>query len=76
MEKNMGGWDRKLRLVLGILGVGLVGLGVVAGPLGTVLFILAAIFIITSIIGFCPLYALFSFSTLNKGPKATPPNPK
>jgi hypothetical protein len=37
--------------------------GIVTGALGIILLVLAAVFLITAIIAFCPLYAPFKFST-------------
>jgi hypothetical protein len=60
---NEANCDRIARVVLGIvllyLGLG----GVVAGGLGMVLDIFGAIFLLTGLVGFCPLYTLFKFST-------------
>ena len=60
---NEANWDRIARVVLGIvllfLGLG----GVVSVALGIVLDVLGAILLITGVVGFCPLYSLFKFST-------------
>ncbi len=60
---NEANWDRIVRVVLGIvllyLGLG----GVVVGTLGIVLDILGAILLVTGVVGVCPLYMLFKFST-------------
>jgi hypothetical protein len=45
--------------VLVVLGL----LGVVSGTLAIVFYVLGAIALITGVVGFCPLYALFKFST-------------
>lgn len=63
MKKNMGSADRIVRLVIAaILGV-LFFTGVISGTLGIVLLALAGIFVLTSFISFCPLYAPFGIST-------------
>jgi uncharacterized membrane protein len=63
MKKNMGNADRIIRLVIAaIVGV-LYFTGVIPGTLGIVLMALAAIFVLTSVISFCPLYAPFGIST-------------
>jgi hypothetical protein len=36
---------------------------VIGGTLGIVLLVLAGVFVLTSAIGFCPLYAIFGIST-------------
>ncbi len=63
MKKNMGGADRTIRIILA-LGVGaLYYFNVVTGALAYVLLALAAIFVLTSFIGLCPLYTLFGINT-------------
>jgi len=69
MKLNMGNTDRIVRLVIAVLlaiGAALAGFGTVGG---IILLILAAVMLITSAVGFCPLYAPFKFST-----KHTPAN--
>lgn len=66
MKSNMGGLDRLLRLILaGVIGY-LYWKGVISGPLGLALVVLAVVFVLTSLIGFCPLYAPFRLSTKKK----------
>jgi len=66
MKKNMGSVDRALRLVAAVAIVVLIVLKVFSGTLMTVLGILAAVFLITSAIGFCPLYVPLRISTIPK----------
>lgn len=61
--QNMAGWDRAIRTLLAILGVVGFGLGIVSGTIGYAIILVALIFLITSLIGFCPLYTLLNFST-------------
>ena len=63
MKKNMGQGDRFLRIIIGVIIAILYYGGVISGTLGLVLLILAGIFILTSFISFCPLYAPFGIST-------------
>lgn len=63
MKKNMGTWDRVLRMVVALVIAVLIVTKTVAGTLGIVLGVFAAIFLLTSAIGFCPLYVIFKFST-------------
>lgn len=59
----MGNADRVIRFILAaIIGV-LYFTGTVSGTLGIVLLVLAAVFVLTSFISFCPLYAPFGLST-------------
>lgn len=66
MKKNMGKVDKIVRLVLAILFSGLYLAGLVSGTVGLVLMILAIVFLLTSLVGFCPLYAPFGLSTCAK----------
>jgi len=63
MKKNMGSADRIIRIIIAaIVGV-LYFTGTVTGTLGIVLLVLAGIFVLTSLISFCPLYAPFGIRT-------------
>jgi Protein of unknown function (DUF2892) len=57
-RKNLPGWERTMRVVLGaiMIGCGLVGLP--AGPLGYAIAAGGAIAIITGFFGFCPMCAM------------------
>lgn len=63
MKTNMGRWDRTLRLVAAAFFAVLLIAGLVKGTLAVILAILAAIFVITTFVGFCPVYAPFGIST-------------
>ena len=63
MVKNMGSADRIIRTVLGIAGI---VLGIVLGGLWWIAAGLGVVFLATSIISFCPLYAPFKISTRKK----------
>lgn len=63
METNMGLIDRVIRVSLALIVVILIATGVISGILAVVLGIFAAIFILTSVIGFCPLYKPFGIRT-------------
>lgn len=63
MKKNMGNVDRIVRLILAAVFGYLFFSGAVTGVLGYVLVALGAIFILTSFISFCPLYAIVGLST-------------
>lgn len=67
MEKNMGTADRVIRTLLAVLVVILYLAGVISGLAAVILGIFALIFILTSIIGFCPLYSPLKISTRKKG---------
>lgn len=63
MKTNMGTADRIIRVIIAAI-VGVLFLsGTISGTLGIVLLVLAAVFVLTSLISFCPLYALFGIRT-------------
>jgi amino acid transporter len=66
MKKNMGTIDRVIRVLLAIL-VGILYLtGNISGIAAIILGIFAIAFIVTSLIGFCPLYVPLHISTIGK----------
>jgi hypothetical protein len=66
MTKNMGTVDRIIRFIFAVAVAVLYFTGVISGTLAIILGILAAVFLVTSIVGFCPLYAPFKLSTAKK----------
>jgi len=66
MKKNMGTIDRVIRALLAIVVIVLYLTGNISGIAAIILGILAFVFIITSLIGFCPLYLPFKISTIGK----------
>ncbi len=66
MKKNMGTIDRIIRVVLALGVLGLYLTHQITGTAAIVLGALAVIFILTSMISFCPLYAPFKLSTRGK----------
>jgi Protein of unknown function (DUF2892) len=63
MKKNMGSADRVIRILLAAVFAVLYFTGVVSGTIGLVLVILGAVFLLTSLVSFCPLYAIVGLST-------------
>ncbi len=63
MKKNMGGTDRVIRSIAALAVVGLYYFKVIDGTLAYVLMALAAVFLLTSFVSFCPLYTLFGMNT-------------
>jgi hypothetical protein len=66
MKKNMGTADRIIRLTVGAIVLGLFLANIISGASGIILMILAAIFILTSFVSFCPLYLPFGINTNKK----------
>lgn len=63
MKKNMGLIDRFFRIVLAIIVGILYSTKTINGTLGLVLMVVAVIFILTSLVSYCPLYSLFGIIT-------------
>lgn len=63
MKKNMGTADRIIRVIIAAIIAVLYFTGLIPGTLGVILLILAVVFVLTSLISFCPLYAPFGIST-------------
>ncbi len=63
MKNNMGGLDKMIRVILA-LGAGLlVYFEVVDGPLAYILLTITGVFVLTSLVGFCPLYGVFGINS-------------
>ena len=66
MSSNTSGVDRIIRVVIAIAAViGAFAVGA-SSVLGIILFVVAAIMLVTAAVGFCPLYRLFGLSTKKK----------
>lgn len=63
MKKNMGNADRSIRVIIALLIAVLYFTNVISGTLGLVLLIAAGVFVLTSLISFCPLYSLVGINT-------------
>lgn len=66
MKANMGNADRILRVIVAAVIAGLFFANVITGTLGYILLALAGVFVLTSVISFCPLYVPFGLSTCPK----------
>ncbi len=62
-KQNIGTVDRAVRIALGIV-LAAIGMLVLKGTAGTVVSVVALIPLITGVVGFCPLYVPFKFSTV------------
>ena len=63
MKKNMGTLDRGIRVILAAVFAYLYFSGTVSGTLGYVLLAFGTVFLLTSLVSFCPLYPLFGINT-------------
>lgn len=66
MTKNMGSADRMIRTLLAVLVAILYFTDQISGTAAIILGLFAVIFLVTSAVSFCPLYAPFKLSTLKK----------
>jgi uncharacterized membrane protein len=63
MQKNMGNLDRIIRVIIAIVIGALYYTGTLTGTVGLVLLVLAVVFVLTSMVSFCPLYRIVGLST-------------
>lgn len=63
MRVNEAGWDRVVRIVLGLVLLVLGWGGFVSGGCGVAFKILGFVPLLTGLLGWCPLYALFKIRT-------------
>ena len=73
MKKNMGTTDRIVRTIIALVAVYLYYTGAVSASLGIVLIAVAAIFLLTSLVSFCPLYTIFGLKKPVQQPKKNNP---
>lgn len=66
MRNNMGAADRFVRMLIALVFITLYFTNTVTGTSGVVLLVVAAVFLLTSTIGNCPLYTLLHISTRKK----------
>ena len=62
----MGSFDRIIRVIIAIVIATLYFANVISGTVAIVLLVLAGVFILTSLVSFCPLYLPFGISTKKK----------
>jgi len=63
MKKNMGSADKIIRILLAVVFAALYFTGTVTGTFGLVLVVAAGVFVLTSLVSFCPLYTVLGIST-------------
>jgi len=62
----MGTIDKVIRILIAVVIAVLYFTKIIPGTLGIILMILAVVFVITSLISFCPVYFPFGISTAKK----------
>jgi len=63
MKKNMGNTDRVIRILFAVLFAVLYFTKTVPGIFGIILLVIGGVFLLTSLISFCPLYTLIGLNT-------------
>jgi hypothetical protein len=66
MKKNMGFVDKFVRVLAAVIIAVLYLTHVISGLLALILLIIGIIFIVTSLLGFCPMYLPFHINTGKK----------
>ena len=62
MSRNMGNVDRAVRFTIGVVMMG-IGFGAMGGGAAIAVGVIGAILLVTSVIGWCPLYIPFRINT-------------
>ena len=63
MKRNESPADRMVRIVIGVILAALAVTGVATGGLAALAWVVAAIALVTGVVGFCPIYAILRIST-------------
>jgi len=66
MKRNLSNLDKTIRILIALAIGGLYFGGLIGGTLAIVLGAIATIFVVTSFINFCPLYAALGLSSFKK----------
>jgi hypothetical protein len=68
MAANVGGADKAIRIILGIVLLLLGFFHVVTGNWAIAAYVLGAVALVTGLFGFCPAWAIFKVNTCSAGP--------
>jgi hypothetical protein len=66
MKKNVGTIDKAIRILVAVVVVVLYFTHIISGVLAIVLLALSAIFVVTSLLSFCPIWLALGLSTRKK----------
>ena len=66
MKKNVGNIDKVIRIILAVVIVILALTHVISGILAVIMLILAGIFVLTTMISFCPIWWALGIGTAKK----------
>lgn len=66
MKPNMGTVDKAVRILAAVVIAALYFANIISGTLAIILLVFAGVFVLTSLISFCPLYWPLGISTRKK----------
>lgn len=66
MKKNMGTVDKVIRILIAVVIAVLYFTNIISGVWAIVLLVISGIFILTSLVSFCPMYLPFGLSSRGK----------
>ncbi|UAB84410.1 DUF2892 domain-containing protein [Zunongwangia sp. SCSIO 43204] len=66
MKANMGTLDKSIRILIAVGIIILYFTDTISGMLGIILLVLAGVFVLTSLVSFCPLYPILGINTCKK----------
>jgi hypothetical protein len=66
MKKNLGNIDKVIRILVAVVIAVLYFTHVISGTLGIILLVLGGVFLLTVIIGTCPIYLTLGLSSRKK----------
>ena len=66
MKRNMGAFDRVIRILIAVVIAVLFFTNIVTGTLAVILLVIAGIFLLTGLISVCPLYSLLGINTCSR----------
>jgi hypothetical protein len=69
MKKNVGKIDTWIRILVALLILVLYYFDIISGTLAIVLLVAGIVLLLTSLLGFCPLYTIFKINTCKKEEK-------
>lgn len=66
MKNNVGTIDKVIRILIAVVVVVLYFTHVISGVLAIILLALSAVLVVTTLLGFCPIWQILGLSTRNK----------
>ncbi len=66
MKKNVGSIDKGIRILVALIMVVLYFTNVISGTIGIILLALSAVFVITSLLSYCPIWQVLGLNTMKK----------